>query len=82
METKIESPKLASQAPKVIKIKAISPLKEMLLEKQKSIMKRFIVAASNLSNTLKMCLYWNDKAIKAIKNPNMLTKAKGYVLIS
>jgi len=57
METKIESPKLASQAPKAIRIKDISPLKEVPLDRQKSIIKIFIVAASRLSKTLRRCLY-------------------------
>ena len=57
METRIERPKLASQAPNVIRIKDISPLKEVLLERQKSIMKMFIVAASKLNKTLRRCLY-------------------------
>jgi len=57
MDTRIERPRLASQAPKVIRINDISPLKEELFERQKSMMKTFIVAASKLSNTLKRCLY-------------------------
>ena len=57
METRIERPSLASQAPRVIRIKDISPLKEVPLDKQKSIIKTFIVAASKLSKTLKRCLY-------------------------
>jgi len=57
MKTRIDNPSLASQAPKVIRINDISPLKEILLEKENNIIKMFIVAASNLRRTLNRCLY-------------------------
>jgi len=57
----MERPNLASQAPNVIRIKDISPLKEELLERQKRRIKTFIVAASKLNNTLKRCLYCKER---------------------
>lgn len=82
METRMERPRLASQAPKVIRMRDISPSKEILLEKVNNIIKTFIVAASNLKRTLKRCLYCSDNATNAITKPRVLAKIKGYVLMS
>ena len=66
----------------MIKIKDISPLKEILLEREKSMIKMFIVAASKLKRILKRCLYCKERATKATINPSILAKIKGHVLIS
>ena len=76
METRIASPRLASQAPSVIKIRDLSPLKEMLLDRANIIINKFIVPASRLKRTLKRCLYCKERANKAIIKPNIPVNVK------